>query len=101
MGDKHALDQLSSEQIRMRLETLIRDALHGAGRQAGVGHRYLQLEQQRLMRQLERWLQLEKERPAFVPTALEQKYTLTLGKFRLTARGGPNRHPGGWPPPDY
>lgn len=84
--DKHTLDQLPDDEIRSRLETLICDALRQAGSQAGVGRRYLELEQLRLTRQLERWLQLEKERPGFTATALEQKYTLILAGFRLGAR---------------
>src|SRR5690606_3004507 len=55
-------------------------------RPRALGHFYCQLEQERLVRLLNAWLDIEKQRPPFEVTAIEEKHPIHFAGVQVDLR---------------
>ena len=82
------LAAMSGEQIEEKLNLCIQRSLQPwrKRRAKQCGPRYFDLEKQRLLKLLNRWLDVEKQRPPFTVSATEQSVEVTLSGLTLNLR---------------
>jgi len=86
-GDVAHLQSMSDETRRQAIESAVENSLRSVRRKHGhLPAGFWAMEQQRLLRLLEQWLQLEAERPAFAVEEIEWEQQVEVGGLHFNLR---------------
>jgi ATP-dependent helicase/nuclease subunit B len=88
LQDSARLHETNDEELLTLVRTATADAIRPfqQRRPRALGPFYCQLEQERLIRLLSAWLELEKQRPPFTVVEIEEKHTLTFAGVQVDLR---------------
>lgn len=88
LGNSHQLLALSADELQQLINTAAAEAIRPVQqhRPAELGSFYCALEQERLARLLNEWLEQEKTRPPFSVIAIEEKHSVNFAGLNLQLR---------------
>jgi ATP-dependent helicase/nuclease subunit B len=86
LKDSHTLQNMESIALQNLIMNCIEKAMRKVTHFSYNNRRYLALEAERIQKLISDWLELEKKRPNFKVTSLEQELKTSLGNISLTLR---------------